>query len=90
MGLIVDPSAPALHLTTATGKEVQDMPVSLWHAVEQADMTLRRHGMQMVIICEHCNAAGHPHPIVAGDNSRHATVFKMECPHLERRISFTT
>lgn len=90
MGLITTTDAPAIQLTTATGKPVEVMPFELWRAVEQADLMLRRYGMQMVILCEHCQNYGHPHPIVAGDNQRNATVFTMTCAHLERRMEFRT
>jgi len=90
MGLIETTDTPAVHLTTATGKEVQVMPFELWQAVNTADLILRKHGMQMVILCEHCHGYGHPHPVVSGDNLRNGTTFTMTCAHLERRMEFRT
>jgi hypothetical protein len=81
-----------IDLTTATGKPIHELPVSVWAALENCDRVLRQHGMQMMLFCERCLSAGHPQArITSGDesNSGHAqtaTEFRLICPHLERRI----
>lgn len=72
-----------------SGQEIQSVPWDLVTAVDRCDDLLRRYGMQMQIICETCFERGHPAPYVQGDNSRNSTIWKMTCPHCERRYNFT-
>lgn len=65
------------------------MPYELASIVERCDDILRRHGMQMQILCEHCATNGHPSPYVRGDNLRGSTVWKLTCPHRERVYRMT-
>jgi hypothetical protein len=75
---------------TAAGLEHLRLSFDVWQAVEKCDQLLRRHGMQMIIICEHCHARGDPFPVVRGDNSRHGATLTMTCAHAERRLDFST
>jgi hypothetical protein len=84
--LALDPPA----IFAPSGRVIQTMPFALWKAVETCDQELRRHGMQMIIICEACLAKGDPHPIVDGDNKRGGSSFTMTCTHAERRLDLTT
>jgi hypothetical protein len=81
-------AAPAIF--APSGVAIARMPITLWQAVDACDQQLRQYGMQMIIMCEHCLSTGHPHPIVDGDNTRNGSTFTMTCPHLERRLDFTT
>lgn len=75
----------AAAILSPAGKEIQYVPFELVNAVDRCDQILRRYGMQMMIVCEHCHAHGHRHPYVAGDNKRFGSEWTMTCAHAERR-----
>lgn len=69
------------------GRKIETLPISLAQTVDACDQALRRHGMQMQIVCEYCHGAGHPAPYVSGDNGRGASVFVMACPCTKRLMT---
>lgn len=66
------------------GRALETMDDTLWQTVAHADETLRHHGIQMKLICEHCYQSGHPEPFVVGDNPRNAMQYELTCPHARR------
>lgn len=75
-------------LVGADNLEVERMSFDLMSAVNRCDEVLRRHGMQMQILCEECCARELPEFTVRGDNSRHGSTFSMTCGHKRRVYHF--
>lgn len=73
------PAATPAAIADALGRDVREIPLALVKAVNDADEWLRRYGMQMQILCEHCYHQGSPAPYVQGDNPRGGTQFEMTC-----------
>lgn len=73
------PNATPAAIADAHGRDVREIPYDLVRIVDQCDQLLRRHGMQMQILCETCYHAGSPAPYVQGDNPRGGAQFEMVC-----------
>lgn len=82
-------SSPSVILTPK-GRDIVRVPYELMRAVEACDTLLRRHGMQMKILCETCYHRQAPDPHVHGDNRRESTTWKLTCAHAERLYSLDT
>jgi hypothetical protein len=79
--------APAIF--TPGGREVIRVPWELVSTVDACDAMLRRYGMQMKLVCEHCADNGNPGAYITGNNLRGGSTFLMECGHAMRRYDYS-